>query len=75
MVYISRVYWKRVVTSEEDSVVCGCDFSGGGQLTRNLPKSARLVSPDEEDFNTGILLALIGLSWIAIGFAYIYIFS
>ena len=76
MVYISRVYWKRVVTSEEDSVVCGCDFSGGGQLTSYLPRSARIVTPDEideEDYNTGILLASIGLSWIAIGFAWLFL--
>ncbi|MGM0509512.1 MAG: hypothetical protein ACQESD_00080 [Thermoplasmatota archaeon] len=78
MIYISRVYWKRVVTSEEDSVVCGCDFSGGGQLTRGLPKNAGLVPPkevDEEEYNIGILLASIGLSWIVIGFAYMYIFG
>ncbi len=78
MVYISKVYWKRVVTSEEDSVVCPCDVSGGGQLTKYLPRSARIVTPDEideEDYNTGILLASIGLSWIAIGFAYIYLFG
>lgn len=73
MVYISNVYWKRVVTSQEDTVVCGCDTSGGTQISRNLPESGAVneTTGSDEEYNISMLLALTGISWILIGFAYL----
>lgn len=84
VIYISRVFWNRVVTNAEDKIACSCDISGNfyvgdhGRTFSSLlgyDDDEKIKMLEDENYRFGISLALIGIAWMLSGIVYILMFN
>ncbi|MFO7991232.1 MAG: hypothetical protein R6U61_02930 [Thermoplasmata archaeon] len=82
VIYVSRVFWNRVVTNAEDKIACACDVSGNfyvgdhGRTTSSFlgyDDDERVRMMRDDNYRFGISLALIGIAWMLSGIVYILI--